>query len=113
MPIQLYNTQTGTLEPFETLEPNKVKMYVCGPTVYDKAHIGHGMSALVFDIIRCYLQYRGYDVTHVQNFTDVDDKIINRANAEGRDPIALAEEYINDWHRHVNDLNILPATSYP
>ena len=113
MPIQLYNTQSGTLEPFETLEPNKVKMYVCGPTVYDKAHIGHGMSALVFDIIRRYLQYRGYDVTHVQNFTDVDDKIINRANAENRDPIALAEEYINDWHRHVADLNILPATAYP
>ncbi|MBV9792018.1 MAG: cysteine--tRNA ligase [Chloroflexi bacterium] len=113
MPIQLYNTQSGTLEPFETLEPNQVKMYVCGPTVYDKAHIGHGMSALVFDIIRRYLQYRGYDVTHVQNFTDVDDKIINRANAENRDPIALAEEYINDWHRHVADLNILPATAYP
>lgn len=113
MPIQLYNTQTGSVEPFETLEPNKVKLYVCGPTVYDKAHIGHGMSALVFDIIRRYLHYRGYDVTHVQNFTDVDDKIINRANAEGRDPIALAEHYIADWHRHVADLNLLPATSYP
>jgi cysteinyl-tRNA synthetase len=113
MPIQLYNTLTGTLEPFETLEPQTVKMYVCGPTVYDKAHIGHGMSALVFDIIRRYLEYRGYSVQHVQNFTDVDDKIINRANAEGRDPIALAEEYINDWHRHVRDLHILPATAYP
>jgi cysteinyl-tRNA synthetase len=113
MPIQLYNTLTGTLEAFETLEPNRVKMYVCGPTVYDNAHIGHGMSALVFDIIRRYLEYRGYQVHHVQNFTDVDDKIINRAHAENRDPIALAEEYINDWHRHVHELNILPATAYP
>ncbi|HEX6290474.1 MAG TPA: cysteine--tRNA ligase [Herpetosiphonaceae bacterium] len=113
MPIQVYNTLTGTLEPFETLEPNRVKMYVCGPTVYDKAHIGHAMSALVFDIIRRYLEYRGYEVVHVQNFTDVDDKIINRANAERRDPIALAQEYIDEWHRHVPDLNLLPATAYP
>jgi len=113
MPIQLYNTLTSTVEPFETLEPNNVKLYVCGPTVYDKAHIGHAMSALVFDIIRRYLEYRGYRVQHVQNFTDVDDKIINRANAEGRDPIVLAEEYIAEWHRHVHDLHILPATAYP
>lgn len=113
MPIHIYNTLSGTVEPFATLEPNQVKMYVCGPTVYDKAHIGHAMSALVFDIIRRYLQYRGYRVQHVQNFTDVDDKIINRANAEGRDPLALAESYIADWHRHVRDLHLQPATSYP
>ncbi len=113
MPIQIYNTLTAQVEPFETLEPNVVKMYVCGPTVYDKAHIGHAMSALVFDIIRRYLEYRGYQVRHVQNFTDVDDKIINRANAEGRDPFQLAQEYIDEWMRHVRDLNIKPATSYP
>src|SRR3712207_3384041 len=113
MPIQLYNTQSGTLEPFETLEPNKVKMYVCGPTVYDRAHIGHGMSALVFDIIRRYLEYRGYTIRHVQNFTDVDDKIIDRANAQGRDPNELAEQYIEEFREHLRDLNILPATVYP
>ncbi len=113
MAIQMFNTLSGTVEPFQTLEPQRVKMYVCGPTVYNTAHIGHAMSALVFDIIRRYLQYRGYQVQHVQNFTDVDDKIIQRANAEGRDPIVLAEGYIADWHRHVGDLNLLPATAYP
>lgn len=113
MAIQMYNTLTGSVEPFETLESQQVKMYVCGPTVYNSAHIGHAMSALVFDIIRRYLEYRGYHVQHVQNFTDIDDKIIQRANAEGRDPIALAEGYITEWHRHVRDLNILPATKYP
>lgn len=113
MPIQIYNTLSAQVEPFETLEPNVVKMYVCGPTVYDKAHIGHAMSALVFDIIRRYLEYRGYEVRHVQNFTDVDDKIINRANAEGRDPFQLAQEYIDEWMRHVRELNLKPATAYP
>jgi cysteinyl-tRNA synthetase len=113
MPIQIYNTLTRTVEPFETLEPKTVKLYVCGPTVYDKAHIGHAMSALVFDIIRRHLEYRGYRVQHVQNFTDVDDKIINRANAEGRDPLELAQHYIDEWHRHVEQLDLLPATVYP
>ena len=86
MTLEIYNTLSRRKEPFETLEPGIVRMYVCGPTVYDRAHIGHGMSAVVFDVIRRYLEYRGYRVRHVQNFTDVDDKIINRANAEGRDP---------------------------
>jgi cysteinyl-tRNA synthetase len=113
MPIQITNTLTNKVEPFETIAPTTVKMYVCGPTVYDNAHIGHAMSALVFDMIRRYLEYRGYTVQHVQNFTDVDDKIINRANAEGRDPLVVAEEYIAAWHRHVRDLNLLPATVYP
>ncbi len=113
MALQIFNTLTGVVEPFETLEPERVKMYVCGPTVYNTAHIGHAMSALVFDIIRRYLEYRGYSVQHVQNFTDVDDKIIQRANEEGRDPLALAEGYIAEWHRHVQDLNLLPATAYP
>jgi cysteinyl-tRNA synthetase len=113
MPIQIYNTLSGRIEPFEPLSPGRVKMYVCGPTVYDKAHIGHAMSALVFDIIRRYLEYRGYQVLHVQNFTDIDDKIINRAKAEGRHPLALANEYIDEWHRHVRELNLLEATAYP
>ncbi len=113
MSIQLYNTQSGAVEPFETIVPGEVKIYVCGPTVYDNAHIGHAMSAIVFDIVRRYLEYRGYNVRHVQNFTDVDDKIIQRANALHRDAIQLAEEYIREWHRHVEDLHVLPATSYP
>ena len=113
MTIQLYNTLTRRKEPFETIEPGVVRMYVCGPTVYDQAHIGHAMSAIVFDVIRRYLEYRGYQVRHVQNFTDVDDKIINRANAEERDPIGLAEEYIDQWLRQTAALNVKPATIYP
>ncbi|HMU94581.1 MAG TPA: cysteine--tRNA ligase, partial [Anaerolineales bacterium] len=78
--LKIYNTLTRKTEEFQTLEPNLVKMYVCGVTVYNDAHVGHAMSALVFDIIRRYLEYRGYAVKHVMNYTDVDDKIINRAN---------------------------------
>ncbi|NQU29571.1 MAG: cysteine--tRNA ligase [Anaerolineae bacterium] len=111
--LRLYNTQTRKKEEFKTIEPDKVRMYVCGPTVYDNAHVGHAMSALVFDIIRRYLQYRGYDVKFAMNFTDVDDKIINRANAKGVDPFELAEGYIQDYKDHLNDLNILPATVNP
>ncbi|MBL6961612.1 MAG: cysteine--tRNA ligase [Anaerolineales bacterium] len=111
--LRLYNTQSRKKEEFKTIEPDKVRMYVCGPTVYDNAHVGHAMSALVFDIIRRYLQYRGYDVKFAMNFTDVDDKIINRANAKGVDPFELAEGYIQDYKDHLNDLNILPATVNP
>jgi len=113
MTIKIYNTLSRTKENFETLEPNKVSMYVCGPTVYDKAHVGHAMSVLVFDIIRRYLEYRGYDVRHAMNFTDVDDKIIQRANLEDVDPFELAERYIDEFQEHLADLNILPASVYP
>ena len=113
MSLHVYNTLTRKLEPFEPLEPPWVKMYVCGPTVYDSAHIGHAMSAIVFDVIRRYLQYRGYRVVHVMNFTDVDDKIIQRANALGEDPFDLAQRYIDEWFEHVRALNLLPAHYYP
>ena len=111
--LRLYNTQTRTKEEFETIEEGKVRMYVCGPTVYDNAHVGHAMSALVFDIVRRYLQYRGYDVKFAMNFTDVDDKIIDRANKKGVDPFDLAEGYIQAYKAHLDDLNILPATVNP
>ena len=88
-------------------------MYVCGVTVYNDAHVGHAMSALVFDIIRRYLEYRGYKVSHVMNFTDVDDKIINRANQLGMDPFQLAERYIDEFRAQIEALNILPATVNP
>lgn len=113
MSIQIYNTLTRTKEPLETIEPGKVRMYVCGPTVYNKAHIGHAMSALVFDIIRRYLEYRGFDVQFAMNFTDVDDKIIRRANEMGMDPFALAEGYIQDFQKNMADLNIKPASFNP
>ena len=111
--LRVYNTLTRKKEEFQTLEPGVVKMYVCGPTVYSDAHVGHAMSALVFDVIRRYFEYRGYQVRHVMNYTDVDDKIINRANLMGADPFQLAEGYIQDFRRHLADLNILPATANP
>ena len=111
--LRLYNTQTRTKEEFKTIEEGKVRMYVCGPTVYDNAHVGHAMSALVFDVVRRYLQYRGYDVKFAMNFTDVDDKIIDRANKNGVDPFDLAEGYIQAYKAHLDDLNILPATVNP
>jgi len=113
MTLKIYNTLTRRKEEFATLEPNKVRMYVCGPTVYNKAHVGHAMSALVFDIIRRYLIYRGYEVKHVMNFTDVDDKIILRANQQGVDPYQLAEGYIREFAQNLNDLNVLPASINP
>ncbi len=113
MAIELYNTMTGQKEPLETIEPGVVKMYLCGPTVYSDAHVGHARSAMEFDIIRRYLEYRGYDVQFVMNYTDVDDKIINRANEEGADPIKLAEWYIDQYSQHLADLNIKSATQYP
>jgi cysteinyl-tRNA synthetase len=111
--MQIYNTLTRKKENLYTLEPGKVKMYVCGPTVYNKAHVGHAMSVLVFDIIRRYLVYRGYDVQYLMNFTDVDDKIIIRANEQGIDPFVLAEGYIEEFQDHLNELNVLPATYHP
>ena len=111
--LRVYNTLTRKKEDFRTLEPGVVKMYVCGPTVYDRSHVGHAMSALVFDVIRRYLQYRGYEVKYVMNFTDVDDKIIARANQIGADPFQLAEGLIRDYRQHLDDLNILPATANP
>jgi cysteinyl-tRNA synthetase len=113
MTIRVFNTLTRKKEDFETINPNEVRMYVCGPTVYAPAHIGHAMSALVFDIIRRYLEYRGYNVIHVMNYTDVEDKIIQRANEEGIEPIALAERYIEEFRNHLDDLNILQATINP
>jgi cysteinyl-tRNA synthetase len=111
--LRIYNTLTRTKEEFRPLEPGVVKMYVCGPTVYSKAHVGHAMSALVFDIIRRYLLWRGYDVRFVMNFTDVDDKIIARAQQLGMDPNDLAEQLIAEFRQNLEDLNVLPATVNP
>jgi cysteinyl-tRNA synthetase len=111
--LRIYNTLTRRKEPFATIEPGRVRMYVCGVTPYDSAHIGHGMSLTTFDIIRRYLEHRGYEVDHVQNFTDIDDKIIARANAEGIEPNRLTEGLIAEWHAQTEALNALPATHYP
>src|SRR5512142_2765473 len=111
--LRVYNTLTRKKEDFETLQPGVVKMYVCGVTVYSDAHVGHAMSALVFDVIRRYLEYRGFGVRHVMNYTDVDDKIIKRANERGEDPLKLAQHYIDEYAQNLRDLNVLPATSNP
>ncbi len=113
MAIQIYNTLTRKKEKFETLQPGKVLMYVCGLTVYAKAHVGHAMSALVFDVIRRYLEHAGYEVRHVMNYTDVDDKIIQRANALKVDPFQLSQTYIQEYNQHLQQLNIEPATVNP
>jgi cysteinyl-tRNA synthetase len=113
MTLRIYNTLTRKTEDFQTLEPGVVKMYVCGPTVYNKAHVGHAMSALVFDTIRRYLEYRRYRVIHAMNFTDVDDKIITRAAQLGVDPFVLAEGYITEFRQNLADLNIQSPTITP
>ena len=113
MSLKVYNTLTRKKEEFDPLDPQQVTMYVCGPTVYDNAHVGHAMSSLVFDIIRRYLEHSGYNVRHVMNYTDVDDKIIMRAQYEEVDALELAERYITQYSQHLTDLNILPASVYP
>jgi len=113
MPLKVYNTLTREKSEFDPIQAGEVRMYVCGPTVYDSAHVGHAMSALVFDVVRRYLLFRGYDVHYVMNFTDVDDKIIDRANRVGVEPIELAEKYISEFKKDLDSLNILPATEHP
>jgi cysteinyl-tRNA synthetase len=97
MALRIYNTLTGKKEEFVPLHGNRVGMYVCGVTVYDLSHIGHARSAIIFDMIYRYLRYRGYGVTYVRNFTDIDDKIIKRANEEGVDFKSIAQKYINEF----------------
>jgi cysteinyl-tRNA synthetase len=113
MALKIYNTLTRQTAPFTPLRPDQVSMYVCGPTVYSDAHIGHAMSAMVFDVARRYLEWSGYHVRYVMNFTDVDDKIIRRANEQNRDPMELANAYSEVFLEQLRQLNILPATAYP
>ena len=109
----VYNTLTRKKEPFTPIEPNKVRMYICGPTVYDEAHVGHAMSSIVFDFVRRYLEYKGYEVHHVMNFTDVDDKIIARAEQAGEDPFAIAGRYTEKYKAQLDQLNVLPPQAFP
>lgn len=111
--MQVFNTMTGKKEEFKTMEPNKVRMYVCGPTVYNFIHVGNSRPICVFDVFRRFLQYRGYDVTFVQNYTDVNDKIIKQGEKEGISPEACAEKYIAEYQTDAKGLNVLPATIHP
>ncbi len=111
--IYITNTITGEKEEFKPLEDRTVKMYVCGPTVYDHAHIGHARSAVVFDVIRRWLEYRGYKVVYVRNYTDVDDKIIRRAKEEGISWKEVAEKYIASYEEDMKALNVKEPTYKP
>lgn len=111
--INIYNSITKQKENFSTIEPNHVKMYVCGPTVYDNLHIGNARPLVVFDTIRRYLEYIGYKVTHIQNYTDVDDKIIARANETGISTTNLTQKFIQEAQIDMQRLNLLPYTFSP
>ena len=113
MAIQVYNTLTRQKEVFRPIKEGQVAFYVCGPTVYNYIHIGNARSAVAFDTIRRYFQYRGYQVNYVSNFTDVDDKIIKAAIVEGSTPEAIADKYIAAFKEDTGQLNIQPATVHP
>jgi cysteinyl-tRNA synthetase len=113
MTLSIYNTLSRTKEPFQTLTPNQVKMYCCGVTVYDYCHLGHARSSIVWDTVRRYLQWRGYKVEYVQNFTDIDDKILNRAELEQSSMTAVAEKYTAAYFEDMHSLNVADADSYP
>ena len=111
--VMIYNTLAKKKMPFAPLEEGKVKMYVCGPTTYNYIHLGNARPIVVFDTVRRYFTYLGYDVTFVSNFTDVDDKIIKRANEEGQDPVKLAAYYIDAYFEDTKALNVMPADVHP
>ena len=111
--MKLYNTLTRRKEEFVPLEEGKVKMYVCGPTVYNLIHIGNARPMIVFDTVRRYFEYKGYDVNFVSNFTDVDDKIIKKAIEEGVSAEVISKRYIDECKKDMADMNVKPATKHP
>ncbi len=111
--MKIYNSLTRKKEIFETIEPNKVRMYVCGPTVYNYFHIGNARPFTIFDTFRRYLEYQGYEVNYIQNFTDVDDKIINRSKEEQLSSLEISEKYIKEYFKDADALGIHRATVHP
>ena len=105
--LKLFNTFSNTLEEFKPITENKVKMYVCGPTVYDKAHLGHARCYITWDVLYRYLKFLGYDVTYARNVTDVDDKILKKADKQNVPPEAIAKEFYNSYINSMNELNVL------
>jgi cysteinyl-tRNA synthetase len=112
-PFQLYNTRTRTLEAFQPIEPGHIRLYVCGMTVYDHAHVGHGRAMVVFDAFVRYLRHRNWSVRFVRNFTDVDDKIISRAAQRGIEPMELAEEFITAFQTDAQKLGLIEPDEEP
>ena len=111
--MKIFNTLTRRKEEFVPLTPGQVKMYVCGPTVYNLIHIGNARPMIVFDTVRRYFEYKGYDVQYVSNFTDVDDKIIKKANEEGVDAEVISKRYIEECKKDMAGMNVKPATKHP
>ena len=111
--LHLFDTASGKVIPFEPRQPGRVSMYVCGPTVYGPPHLGHGRFSLVFDVLRRYLLWSGLEVDYVSNITDIDDKIINRANTEGRDWSDIAEKCESVWWRAMDAIGVMRPTSDP
>ncbi len=111
--MKIFNTLTRRKEEFVPLEPGKVKMYVCGPTVYNFIHIGNARPMIIFDTVRRYFEYKGYEVNYVSNFTDVDDKIIKKAIEEGVDADTISRRYIAECKKDMADMNVKPATTHP
>jgi cysteinyl-tRNA synthetase len=111
--MRIYNTLTGKKEEFVPVEPGKVRMYACGVTVYDHCHIGHARSAIVFDIMRRYIKYKGFDITYIRNFTDIDDKIINKAKEEGITWDQVARKYTGEYYRDMDRLGVGRADGEP
>ncbi len=111
--MEIYNTLTRQKEEFVPITAGEVKIYACGPTVYNYIHIGNARPICVFDVLRRYLEYRGMEVTYVQNFTDIDDKIIRKANEEGSDYLTVSQRYIEEYKTDAKGLNVRPATIHP
>ena len=111
--MKLYNTLTKRKDEFIPLEQGKVRMYVCGPTVYNFIHIGNARPMIVFDTVRRYFEYKGYEVNFVSNFTDVDDKIIKKAIEEGVSANEISERYIQECKKDMAGMNVKPATTHP
>ena len=109
----LYNTMTRKKEEFKPLTDGVVNIYACGPTVYNYIHIGNARPICSFDVLRRYLKYRGYQVKYVQNFTDVDDKIIKKANEEGVESLEISEKYIAEYKKDAHGLNVMDADVHP
>lgn len=111
--MKIYNTLTRQKEEFTTLNEGKVNIYACGPTVYNYIHIGNARPICVFDVLRKYLEYKGYEVNFVQNYTDIDDKIINKANEEGSDYLTVSKKFIEEYNKDARGLNVKEATVHP
>jgi len=111
--MEIYNTLTRRKETFQPRDPGRIGIYVCGPTTYNYVHLGNARPLVFFDTVRRYFDYKGYEVVYIQNFTDVDDKIIKRAREQGEDPLVFSHKYINEYFIDADALNVRRADKHP